>query len=241
MKWTTVEEKDLISYLRNKKTYSEISLILKRTKKSIKEKVNALGFSSKTFYTQKEKIKCLNCENEFEISSNDKEEKNRKFCSSSCSAIFNNKKRKKESSVSLWNNKVKEISYCIACGNNINRNSYKYCSNKCQLNYQQLNYIEKWKKGEVDGCSGEFGVSKYIKRYLFNKFDNKCSNCGWNEINIYTNNIPLEVEHIDGNATNNREENLILLCPNCHSLTPTFGALNKGKGRKSRYNAHIGK
>ena len=30
--------------------------------------------------------------------------------------------------------------------------------------------------------------------------------------------------HIDGN---NEESNLQLLCPNCHSLTPTFGALNK--------------
>ena len=37
-------------------------------------------------------------------------------------------------------------------------------------------------------------------------------------------NIPNE-EHI---------ENLKILCPNCHSLTPTFGALNKGNGRELR-------
>jgi Zn finger protein HypA/HybF involved in hydrogenase expression len=30
------------------------------------------------------------------------------------------------------------------------------------------------------------------------------------------------------------EENLILLCPNCHSLTATYGALNKGRGRTLR-------
>ena len=42
------------------------------------------------------------------------------------------------------------------------------------------------------------------------------------------------MEHIDGNSENNNIENLELLCPNCHSLTPTFGALNKGKGRKNR-------
>lgn len=28
--------------------------------------------------------------------------------------------------------------------------------------------------------------------------------------------------------------NLILLCPNCHSLTPTYKALNKGNGRHNR-------
>jgi hypothetical protein len=33
---------------------------------------------------------------------------------------------------------------------------------------------------------------------------------------------------------NNKEENLILLCPNCHSLTSTFGSLNIGNGRKYR-------
>ena len=36
-----------------------------------------------------------------------------------------------------------------------------------------------------------------------------------------------EIHHIDGNHYNNEESNLQLLCPNCHSLTPTFGALNK--------------
>ena len=66
------------------------------------------------------------------------------------------------------------------------------------------------------------------------KFDNKCSNCGWNEINIYTNNIPLEVEHIDGNSKNNKEENLTLLCPNCHSLTETYKGANRGNGRYNR-------
>ena len=38
------------------------------------------------------------------------------------------------------------------------------------------------------------------------------------------------MEHIDENYAN-KEENLILLCPSCHSLTPTYGARNKGKGR----------
>jgi 5-methylcytosine-specific restriction endonuclease McrA len=55
--------------------------------------------------------------------------------------------------------------------------------------------------------------------------------CGWDEINKYTNKIPLEVEHIDGNWKNNKEENLELICPNCHSLTKTYKGGNRGKGR----------
>ncbi len=34
--------------------------------------------------------------------------------------------------------------------------------------------------------------------------------------------IPLELDHIDGCPTNNRFDNLRLLCPNCHALTPTY-------------------
>lgn len=81
--------------------------------------------------------------------------------------------------------------------------------------------------------NGEYGISKYIRRYLFEKYDCKCQKCGWGEKNIMTNYVPLQIHHKDGNYANNSEENLQLLCPNCHSLTETFGRLNKN-GRKGR-------
>jgi hypothetical protein len=40
--------------------------------------------------------------------------------------------------------------------------------------------------------------------------------------------IPLELDHIDGDRTNNLLENLRLLCPNCHALTPTYRGRNIG-------------
>lgn len=70
-----------------------------------------------------------------------------------------------------------------------------------------------------------------MRRYIFEKFNNKCSKCGWSEINPYTNRIPLEIEHKDGNWKNSFEENLELLCPNCHSLTSTYRGANRGNGR----------
>lgn len=39
--------------------------------------------------------------------------------------------------------------------------------------------------------------------------------------------IPLELDHVNGVNTDNRIENLRLLCPNCHALTPTYRGKNK--------------
>lgn len=70
-------------------------------------------------------------------------------------------------------------------------------------------------------------ISNNIRTYLFEKYNNSCQICGWNKVNAFTGKCPLEIHHIDGNYLNNTEENLQLLCPNCHSLTENFKSLNK--------------
>ena len=123
---------------------------------------------------------------------------------------------------------------CLNC-NKLIKNKNKYCNNKCQKEYEYKQYINKWKEGEELGIRGEYQISMHIKKYLLKKYNNKCTKCGWSEKNLFTNIIPLEVEHIDGNYKNNSEENLILLCPSCHSLTATYkGANVKNGGRRAR-------
>ena len=82
-------------------------------------------------------------------------------------------------------------------------------------------------------------ISGFLRRYIHEKFENKCSLCGWGEAHTITKKVMVEIEHIDGNAENNTEENLTLLCPNCHSLTPFYKNLNKGNGRKWRMRKYL--
>ena len=123
---------------------------------------------------------------------------------------------------------------CIVCGKEPYKSSYKFCSNACQQEYQYRQYIAEWKTGKKTGLSSTGIVTGPIKRFLREKYNNKCCVCGWSEINLKTGVAPLIADHIDGDWKNNTEDNLRLLCPNCDSLTPTFSALNKGKGRENR-------
>lgn len=44
--------------------------------------------------------------------------------------------------------------------------------------------------------------------------------------------IPLELDHVNGIPNDHRLENLRLLCPNCHALTPTWRGRNRRVGRR---------
>ena len=121
--------------------------------------------------------------------------------------------------------------YCLNCGKAL-EGSHKYCSNKCQMDYEYKQWVTKYKEDNSIAKSTKWGqIPKVLKRYIFEKFENKCCKCGWHEVNPYTNTIPLEIDHIDGNAENNSEDNLQLICPNCHSLTSTYRGANRGHGR----------
>jgi Zn finger protein HypA/HybF involved in hydrogenase expression len=53
-----------------------------------------------------------------------------------------------------------------------------------------------------------------------------CELCGWAKMSE-DGRIPVELDHINGVHTDNRLENLRILCPNCHSLQPTHRGKNK--------------
>ena len=120
---------------------------------------------------------------------------------------------------------------CIYCGKILFGKQEKYCSHECQTLKHREDYIVKWKSGEELGWTKSSGLSTHIRNYLLDKVGHKCQKCGWSERHPITLRIPLEVHHVDGDYRNCQEENLEVLCPNCHSLTPNFGSLNReGRG-----------
>ena len=209
MKWIEEEINEAIKLNKEGKRFDEIAFILNRTYKTIKIKLNRLGYNENIINYYENNI-CKNCRHEFKALITEK----REFCSQSCSATYNNKKRK-----------IKR--YCLNCNKEL-KNNKKFCSHKCMGNYLKNNNIKLIEKGV-----GDFTDIIY-KNYLIEKYGENCMKCGWNKIHPITKKVPIQLNHIDGNSENNNLENLELLCPNCHSLTLNFGILNKGNGRLKR-------
>ena len=114
------------------------------------------------------------------------------------------------------------------CGRRINIWSSRFCSCKCQGQYQRKARFTRFIAGKL---VTQHKLPYIVRQYLIGKHQGACSRCGWAERNPVTQRVPLEIEHIDGDWRNSTEENLTVLCPNCHSLTPTFRNLNNGRGR----------
>lgn len=152
------------------------------------------------------------------------------FCSQSCSATYSNKRR--------WKDLIEttNCNYCdIEYKYHIRRENGKYCSVKCQHRHnaklrRERNYklIE---SNQIDlAYKSESTQRRWVKKYLIDKYGEKCMVCGWNEVNVYTNIIPIQLDHIDGNPHNQSLDNCQLVCPNHHSLTEFYGS--RGQGRK---------
>lgn len=87
--------------------------------------------------------------------------------------------------------------------------------------------FELWVNGDDPGISV---LTDSYRDFLLRRAGYVCSQCPWEGVNSTTGRTTLQIDHIDGDSENNRYENLRVLCPNCHSMTPTFG---RAGGRRS--------
>lgn len=172
-------------------------------------------------------VKCTNCSKEFEKKKSEIKRTKNNFCSHSCSAIFNNKKLHGEGNQRGLTGK------CFHCGENTKKNR-KFCNSKCQGDYnwsEKLKIIESTQ--EVNISEFERVNRNYAKRYMIETVGHKCSIC--NKTKWLGNDIPLVLDHIDGDSENNKLDNFRLVCGNCNMILPTFAGRNKGTGKGRKY------
>jgi len=77
-----------------------------------------------------------------------------------------------------------------------------------------------WSKDQQLKDWSNYTASRSIRKILIKERGNRCEKCGiidWLGIPL-----GIEMHHIDGDRTNNSKTNLVLLCPNCHSITDNF-------------------
>lgn len=137
-----------------------------------------------------------------------------------------------------FNKTEKKTHKCINCGKEF-EHSYstfnKFCSTQCQKEFRHKETYRKIVEGDESIMRGNYSP-KYIKDFILNEQNGLCAICGCKQEH---NGKPLTfiIDHIDGNAANNKRDNLRCICPNCDSQLDTYKSKNKN-GARSYYRYH---
>ena len=139
------------------------------------------------------------------------------FCNTSCAASFNNRKRQENGCRSP----LYKPRYCPVCGKETPARHNIFCepNGRCDAIYTMT---KQWENNIIPTRAS-------VRHYLIKTRGYQCESCGLTEWKGQP--VPLESHHKDGNYKNNEEENLELLCPNCHSITDNYRGKNRNKGR----------
>lgn len=142
----------------------------------------------------------------------------------------------KEILIKLLNESNTYSNFLDKIGSSKSGNSYKFTKkylNNIGVDYTKLTN-KRWSSSEKSikevFINGSSFNNKSLKNKIlkYNLLEYKCVKC--DNIGLWLGKpISLQLDHINGNNTDNRIFNLRFLCPNCHSQTPTFSGKNNKK------------
>lgn len=131
-----------------------------------------------------------------------------------------------------------DIGVCGVCGKKYVKYSNKH-SNFCSCECYNINKHNELYKKIVNGDASVMRANyspHYFKKDIIDEQKGLCAICGmpqeWNGKELV-----FILDHIDGNAANNKRENLRCICPNCDSQLDTYKSKNKN-GARSYYRYH---
>ena len=115
------------------------------------------------------------------------------------------------------------------------RQSGKYCSLKCQGEHTHLIKYQLLLDGDPSIMRANYSPRNF-REDIIKEQGGVCDIC---KCKPEHNGKPLVfiIDHIDGNAANNRRDNLRCICPNCDSQLDTYKSKNKN-GARSYYRYH---
>jgi hypothetical protein len=124
---------------------------------------------------------------------------------------------------------------CARCGStdrDVRNRRGPYCSWACfnEDRYHRTGgfakWVEGWVSGAISGTTEQGRPDHRVRQALVFIRGQRCEACGWAQVNPVSGRVPLHVDHVHGDRARNRPEDVRLLCPNCHSLTPNYQHLN---------------
>lgn len=139
----------------------------------------------------------------------------KKFCNQKCARAHSGGGRKP---------RLHKVCQGVSCNVMVTANR-TYCSQAC---VRRKDYSAWLNGGDWAIATKPRGGLLYTARSAYlERFGRFCSECDWSKPNPALGVVMVEVDHKDGDRYHNHVDNLRVLCPSCHSLTPTYRMLNR--------------